>query len=247
MIVNESLPVIADPVLGGGVQGVAVSTVLIVMCVPRIFVDTCPLPAFLLDNSPWVTRSFLMSRCVALSCFESSVTSRVDPPFQFPILHPLTPHPSVQIRGDHSTKPVQPTWALPWSENGRANALSDVRFGMSAPPRLCTRPKSGLIDGLGAGYHCLAYCQIFGLGYWTSSGAYLSSCRCVLLVCPSVSLREAIFPIELKELIALHSTSETHGGDLRPETVKIVNTALDLQQKVVKEVNLFTTFVVVNS
>jgi Mg2+/Co2+ transporter CorB len=33
MIVNESLPVIADPVLGGGVQGVAVSTVLIVMCV----------------------------------------------------------------------------------------------------------------------------------------------------------------------------------------------------------------------
>jgi hypothetical protein len=31
MIVNESLPVIADPVLGGGVQSVVVSTVLIVM------------------------------------------------------------------------------------------------------------------------------------------------------------------------------------------------------------------------
>lgn len=31
MIVNLTLPVIADPVLGGGVQGVAVSTALIVM------------------------------------------------------------------------------------------------------------------------------------------------------------------------------------------------------------------------
>jgi metal transporter CNNM len=31
MIVNESLPVIADPILGGGVQSVVVSTVLIVM------------------------------------------------------------------------------------------------------------------------------------------------------------------------------------------------------------------------
>jgi metal transporter CNNM len=31
MIVNESLPVISDPVLGGGVQSVVVSTVLIVM------------------------------------------------------------------------------------------------------------------------------------------------------------------------------------------------------------------------
>ena len=33
MIVNETLPIIADPVLGGGVQGVVVSTVLIVMYV----------------------------------------------------------------------------------------------------------------------------------------------------------------------------------------------------------------------
>ena len=31
MIVNETLPVISDPVLGGGVQSVVVSTVLIVM------------------------------------------------------------------------------------------------------------------------------------------------------------------------------------------------------------------------
>ena len=31
MIVNETLPVISDPILGGGLQSVAVSTVLIVM------------------------------------------------------------------------------------------------------------------------------------------------------------------------------------------------------------------------
>jgi hypothetical protein len=35
MIVNESLPVISDPILGGGIQSVIVSTVLIVMCVLR--------------------------------------------------------------------------------------------------------------------------------------------------------------------------------------------------------------------
>ena len=33
MIVNETLPVISDPVLGGGPQSVVVSTVLIVMYV----------------------------------------------------------------------------------------------------------------------------------------------------------------------------------------------------------------------
>lgn len=36
MIVNESLPVIADPVLGGGVESVVVSTVLIVMWVSNL-------------------------------------------------------------------------------------------------------------------------------------------------------------------------------------------------------------------
>ncbi len=33
MIVNETLPVISAPVLGGGPQSVVVSTILIVMCV----------------------------------------------------------------------------------------------------------------------------------------------------------------------------------------------------------------------
>ena len=36
MIVNETLPIISDPVLGGGVQSVVVSTVLIVMSVASL-------------------------------------------------------------------------------------------------------------------------------------------------------------------------------------------------------------------
>ncbi|KAI0086787.1 hypothetical protein BDY19DRAFT_329274 [Irpex rosettiformis] len=38
MIVNETLPIISDPVLGGGVPSVVVSTTLIVMYVPRRFI-----------------------------------------------------------------------------------------------------------------------------------------------------------------------------------------------------------------
>jgi metal transporter CNNM len=40
MVVNETLPVIADPVLNGGFQSVVVSTALIVMCVPFSFLST---------------------------------------------------------------------------------------------------------------------------------------------------------------------------------------------------------------
>lgn len=47
MIVNETLPVISDPVLGGGVQSVVVSTVLIVMLVYYLVIyisEHCSLP-----------------------------------------------------------------------------------------------------------------------------------------------------------------------------------------------------------
>ena len=40
MITNETLPVIMDPVLGGGIQSVVVSTALIVMCVFHFKVKT---------------------------------------------------------------------------------------------------------------------------------------------------------------------------------------------------------------
>lgn len=41
---------------------------------------------------------------------------------------------------------------------------------------------------------------------------------------------------ELKELIAMHSTHATHGGDLKTDTVTIIGATLDLQEKVVKQV-----------
>ncbi|KAJ2918903.1 hypothetical protein MD484_g1524, partial [Candolleomyces efflorescens] len=40
---------------------------------------------------------------------------------------------------------------------------------------------------------------------------------------------------ELKELIAMHSSHATHGGDLKTDTVTIIGATLDLQEKVVKQ------------
>jgi hypothetical protein len=43
---------------------------------------------------------------------------------------------------------------------------------------------------------------------------------------------------ELKELIAMHSSHATHGGDLKLDTVTIIGATLDLQEKVVKQVRI---------
>ena len=43
---------------------------------------------------------------------------------------------------------------------------------------------------------------------------------------------------ELKELIAMHSSQATHGGDLKLDTVTIIGATLDLQEKVVKQVRI---------
>lgn len=40
---------------------------------------------------------------------------------------------------------------------------------------------------------------------------------------------------ELKELIAMHSSQATHGGDLKIDTVTIIGATLDLQEKVVRQ------------
>lgn len=47
-----------------------------------------------------------------------------------------------------------------------------------------------------------------------------------------------ILPSELKELIAMHSSQATHGGDLKLDTVTIIGATLDLQEKVVKQVRI---------
>ncbi|KAK7461004.1 hypothetical protein VKT23_008931 [Stygiomarasmius scandens] len=41
--------------------------------------------------------------------------------------------------------------------------------------------------------------------------------------------------VELKELIAMHSSSQAHGGDLKTDTVAIIGATLDLQEKVVSQ------------
>ena len=51
---------------------------------------------------------------------------------------------------------------------------------------------------------------------------------CVLTTC-----------VELKELIALHSSLGEYGGDLRTDTVTIIGATLDLQEKTTSQVHMF--------
>ena len=45
--------------------------------------------------------------------------------------------------------------------------------------------------------------------------------------------------VELKELIALHSSVGEYGGDLRSDTVTIIGATLDLQEKTTSQVRVF--------
>ncbi|KAF8170249.1 hypothetical protein K438DRAFT_2024445 [Mycena galopus ATCC 62051] len=129
MIVNESLPIIADPVLGGGVQSVVVSTVLII-----IFAEIIPQSLF--------TRYGLY----------------------------------LGAKGAPFTQ-------------GLIYALMFISW-----------PVAKLLEFVLGSHHGIIY-------------------------------RRA----ELKELIALHSDSHQHGGDLKVDTVAIIGATLDLQEKVVRE------------
>ncbi|KAJ7447234.1 hypothetical protein FB451DRAFT_1290745, partial [Mycena latifolia] len=129
MIVNETLPVVADPVLGGGVQSVVVSTVLIV-----IFAEIIPQSLF-------------------------------------------------------------------------------TRHGLY----------------LGAKMAGFTKVLIYGLGIISWPVAKLL--EFVLGSHHGIIYRRA----ELKELIAMHSSHATHGGDLRTDTVTIIGATLDLQEKVVRQ------------
>ncbi|KAF7347244.1 CNNM transmembrane domain-containing protein [Mycena venus] len=129
MITNETLPIVADPVLGGGVQSVVVSTVLIV-----IFAEIIPQSLF-------------------------------------------------------------------------------TRHGLY----------------LGAKMAGFTKCLIYGLGIIAWPVAKLL--EFVLGAHHGIIYRRA----ELKELIAMHSSHATHGGDLRTDTVTIIGATLDLQEKVVRQ------------
>ncbi|KAJ7508438.1 hypothetical protein B0H11DRAFT_2152963 [Mycena galericulata] len=129
MITNETLPVVADPVLGGGVQSVVVSTVLIV-----IFAEIIPQSLF--------TRHGLY-----LGAKMAGFTKVL-----------------IYVLG-----------VIAW-------------------------PVAKLLEFVLGQHHGIIY-------------------------------RRA----ELKELIAMHSSHATHGGDLRNDTVTIIGATLDLQEKVVSQ------------
>ncbi|TFK51438.1 DUF21-domain-containing protein [Heliocybe sulcata] len=129
MIVNETLPVIADPVLGGGVQSVVVSTVLIV-----IFSEIIP----------------------------QSVCSR----YGLLIGAKMAPFVKILI----------------------------YTFGIVA------WPVAKLLEWVLGSHHGIIYRRS-----------------------------------ELKELVAMHASTATHGGDLKTDTVTIIGATLDLQEKVVEQ------------
>lgn len=129
MIVNESLPVIADPVLGGGVPSVIVSTVLIV-----IFSEIIPQSLFTRHGL------YLGAKMAGFTKFL-----------------------------------IYAMGVIAW-------------------------PVAKLLEFVLGAHHGIIY-------------------------------RRA----ELKELIAMHSSHATHGGDLKTDTVTIIGATLDLQEKVVKQ------------
>lgn len=71
--------------------------------------------------------------------------------------------------------------------------------------------------------------------YYLQAGRFVS-----LSVCKDSLPRSKMDSSELKELIAMHSSHATHGGDLKIDTVTIIGATLDLQEKVVKQVCFFT-------
>ncbi|OAX41806.1 DUF21-domain-containing protein [Rhizopogon vinicolor AM-OR11-026] len=129
MIVNETLPVISDPVLGGGVQSVVVSTVLIVI------------------------------------------------------------------------------------------------FSEIIPQSLCTR--HGLYFGAQMAGFTRVLIYVLGVVAWPVAKLL----ELVLGPHHGIMYRRG----ELKELIALHSSMSSLGGDLKTDTVTIIGATLDLQEKVVKQ------------
>ncbi|EIN04149.1 DUF21-domain-containing protein [Punctularia strigosozonata HHB-11173 SS5] len=129
MIVNETLPVISDPILGGGVQSVVVSTVLI------------------------------------------------------------------------------------------------VTFSEIIPQSVCTR------YGLAIGATMAPFVKILIFALGIVSWPIAKVLQFILGPHHGIIYRRS----ELKELINMHSATETYGGDLKRDTVTIIGGALDLQEKMVKD------------
>ncbi|OJA21129.1 hypothetical protein AZE42_04359 [Rhizopogon vesiculosus] len=150
MIVNETLPVISDPILGGGVQSVVVSTVLIV-----IFSEIIP-----------------QSLCTRHGLYFGA-----------------------QMAGF--------TRVLIY-------VLGVVAWPVAKLLELVLGPHHGIMYRRGGSRPKFIYIH-------KSTHLFRS------------------FSSELKELIALHSSMSSLGGDLKTDTVTIIGATLDLQEKVVKQ------------
>ena len=87
-----------------------------------------------------------------------------------------------------------------------------------------------LMDRGSTGYYCLAHRQNSRVYPRRTSRHHLPACWYVPTVYrlgPSPNSSS----LELKELIALHSSVGEYGGDLRSDTVTIIGATLDLQEK----------------
>ena len=71
--------------------------------------------------------------------------------------------------------------------------------------------------------------------------AHIMASSTVALVCIFSLLSFCVLTtsVELKELIALHSSLGEYGGDLRTDTVTIIGATLDLQEKTTSQVRVF--------
>ncbi|KAF7307580.1 CNNM transmembrane domain-containing protein [Mycena indigotica] len=141
MIINESLPLVAEPVLGGGVQSVVVSTVLIV-----IFAEIIPQSLFTRHGLYLGAKMAGLTKCLIYLLL-------ADPGFS------------------------------------RIHRVSSL--------------------GLSLNFSSLRWVRTMAL--------YIAE------------------QAQLKELIAMHSSLATHGGDLKTDTVTIIGATLDLQEKVVRQ------------
>ncbi|KAK7063624.1 CNNM transmembrane domain-containing protein [Favolaschia claudopus] len=122
-----------------------------------------------------------------------------------------------------------------------ANMITNETLPIIADPILGGGPQSVVVSTvlislftrhglyLGAKMAFLTKCLIYGLGIVSWPVAKLL--EFALGAHHGIIYRRA----ELKELIAMHSSQATHGGDLRTDTVTIIGATLDLQEKVVRQ------------
>jgi hypothetical protein len=138
---------------------------------------------------------------------------------------------SWQLLGNHSPIGLYSAWTLHWRQDGLLCTHSPMDPGTST---LCD-----------ATCHLIQCCRDLLRGLSRKSlnlySAHIMASSTVALVCIFSLLSFCVLTIsvELKELIALHSSLGEYGGDLRTDTVTIIGATLDLQEKTTSQVRVF--------